>query len=37
MVTGPAAIDTNTFVVTLTFSEDVTGFIQSDITILNGR
>ena len=35
-ITGPAGVQTEAFDVTITFSEDVTGFEQRDITIGNG-
>ena len=36
VITGPTDTQTGTFDITITFSEDVTGFEQSDVTIGNG-
>ena len=36
LITGPSAVQTGAFAVTVTFSETVTGFSQSDVKVSNG-
>ena len=36
-ITGPTAVQTGAFTVTITFSEAVSGFEQADVTVGNGR